>query len=150
MFAKTVYFFPAVTPILVQVNSFQRRLCLRYGTILAYVLRYCSELDRFSDVAVHLLAVILIVIGVAGMFAQIFHRRSRQQLRLQHIPGTIASAISFRAGHNLVQMLTNEKDDNALRDALFRIDPRTMQILMEGDEGYEAVNPNPRQSISPS
>jgi hypothetical protein len=80
------------------------------------------------------------VIGVTGMVVQIFHRRSRQQLRLQNIPGTIASAISFRAGHNLVQMLNNEKDDNALREARFRIDPRTMQILMEGDERYEEAS----------
>jgi hypothetical protein len=96
-------------------------------------------------VAVHLISVILIVVAVAGIFVQIFHRRSRQQLSLPHIPGTIASAISFSAGSNLVKLLNNEKGVNALSDARFRIDPRTMQILLEGDEGYEeAVGANPR------
>jgi hypothetical protein len=92
------------------------------------------------------------VVAVAGAFVQIFHRHSRQQLHLQHILGTIASAISFGAGTNLVQLLNNERDVNdALRDRRFRIDPRTMQILMEGDDGYEeAVSPNPRRPISPS
>ena len=82
----------------------------------------------------------MIVVAVAGMFVQIFHRRSRQQLRLQHIPGTIASAISFAAGSNLIQLLNNERDFNALADRRLRIDPRTMQILLEGDDGYEEAD----------
>ena len=101
-----------------------------------------------------MLAAILIVVTVAGTFVQIYHRHSRQRLRLQHIPGTIAAAISFGAGTNLTQLLNNETDQSfidALRDRRFRIDPHKMQILMEGDDGYEeAVSPNPHQSISPS
>jgi len=120
LLAKTVYFLPAPGPILVDMNSFQRRLWL-------------------SDAIVHVVVVILMLVAVSGALVQIFHRRSRQQLRLQRIPGTIASAISFSPGNNLVQLLNNEKDMNDLGDRLFRIDPRTMKILMEGDDGYEEV-----------
>lgn len=93
------------------------------------------------------------MVAVAGIFVQIFHRRSRQKLHLHHTPGTIASAISFSAGPNLIKFLNDhdEEDIDALGDRHFRIDPRTMQILMEGDNGYdEAVSPNPRRPISSS
>jgi hypothetical protein len=43
LLAKTVYFLPIASPILVEVNSFQRRLWLRYGTVLAYLWPYLSE-----------------------------------------------------------------------------------------------------------
>jgi hypothetical protein len=96
----------------------------------------------FSDIAVHLLAIILILVALVGMLVQIFHRHSRKKLRLQHMPGTIASAISFGPGPNLVQLLNSEKDVGALGDRQFRVDPLTMQILMEGDP-EEAHTPDP-------
>ena len=78
------------------------------------------------------------MVAVAGMAVQVFHRRSRQQLRLQRETGTMASAICLRAGNNLVQLLNDQKDGvDALGGRRLRIDPRTMQILMEGDDGYD-------------
>lgn len=43
-----------------------------------------------------------------------------------------------------------EEDDfiRALQNRKFRIDPRTMKIVMQGEAGYEqAASPNPRASI---
>jgi len=116
-----------------------------------------SELNiyLFSDVAVHLEAVLLLVIALVGAFVQVFHQRSRRQLRLQHIPGTIASAISIGAETNLAQLLNDQQEQNfgrALRNKQFRIDPQTMKIVMQGENGYEeAITPNHwHQPISPS
>lgn len=108
----------------------------------------------FSDVVVHLQAAVLLVIAVAGTFVEVAHRRSRRLLRLQHIPGTLASAISIGAETNLAQLLDSRQEDDfgkALRNKQFRIDPRTMKIVMEGQDGYdEAVSPNPRRPNFPS
>jgi hypothetical protein len=114
-----------------------------------------SELNLFSDVAVHLGAVLLLVIALVGAFVQVFHQHSRRQLRLQHIPGTIASAISIGAETNLGQLLNDQQEQNfgqALRNKQFRIDPQTMKIVMQGENGYEeAITPNHwGQPISPS
>jgi len=126
LLATTVYFLPSNDTLLVEVQSFQRRLWL-------------------SGVVVHLQAVVLVVIALVGAFVQVAHRKSRQQLRLQHIPGTLASAISIGAETNLAQLLNGQQDENftqALRNKQFRIDPRTMKIVMQGDYGYEeAVSP---------
>jgi hypothetical protein len=113
-----------------------------------------SDLYLFSDVAVHLEVIVLVVIALVGAFVQVFHQYSRRRLRLQQIPGTIASAISIGAETNLAQLLNGQQEQNfgqALRDKQFHIDPQTMKIVMEGDDGYEeAVSPNPRQLNSPS
>jgi hypothetical protein len=101
---------------------------------------YLSEQPLFSNIVVHLQATILLVVAVVGIFVQVFHRRSRQQLRLQHIPGTLASAISIGAESNLAQLLNSQQEENldkALSDKQFRIDPRTMKILVERRGGYE-------------
>jgi len=120
----------------------------------SWLLAHLFELYSLSDIVVHLEAVVLLVIALVGAFVQVFHRYSRRQLRLQHIPGTIASAISIGAESNLAQLLNDQQEQNfgsALRDKQFRIDPRTMKIVMQGEDGYEeAISPNPRQPISPS
>jgi len=135
LLATTIYFLPTADPLLATVQSFQRRLWL-------------------SDVAVHLEAAVLLVVALVGAFVQVFHRYSRRQLRLQHEPGTIASAISIGAETNLAQLLNDPQEENfsqVLRNKQFRIDPRTMKIMVQGDDGYEdAVSPNPRQPISAS
>jgi hypothetical protein len=112
------------------------------------------KLNLFSDVAVHLEAALLLVIALVGAFVQIFHRYSRRKLRLQHIPGTIASAISIGAETNLAQLLNNQQEQNfsqVLHNKHFRIDPQTMKIVIQGENGYEeAITPNAHQPISPS
>jgi hypothetical protein len=133
LIAKTVYFLPVNEPILVEVNSFEKRLWM-------------------TDIAVHIEAVALLVVALVGAFVQIVHYYSRRDLRLRHEPGTIASAVSIGAETNLAQLLNGQQGEHdfirALRDKKFRIDPRTMKIVMQGERGYEqAVSPNPRQSI---
>lgn len=105
-----------------------------------------------SDVAVHLEVVALLLIAIIGAGVQLLHRHSRQDLRLRHEPGTIASAVSIGAQTNLAHLLNgqHEQDDfiKALQNRKFRIDTRTMKIVMQGEQGYEqAASPNPRQSI---
>jgi len=133
LIAKTVYFLPVNEPILVEVNSFEKRLWM-------------------TDIAVHIEAVALLVVALVGAFVQIVHYYSRRDLRLRHEPGTIASAVSIGAETNLAQLLNGQQGEHdfirALRDKKFRIDPRTMKIVMQGERGYEqAVSPNARQSI---
>jgi len=133
LIAKTVYFLPVNEPISVEVNSFEKRLWM-------------------TDIAVHIEAVALLVVALVGAFVQIVHYYSRRDLRLRHEPGTIASAVSIGAETNLAQLLNGQQGEHdfirALRDKKFRIDPRTMKIVMQGERGYEqAVSPNPRQSI---
>ena len=94
------------------------------------------------------------MIAVAGTFVEIAHRRSRRLLRLQHVPGTLASAISIGAETNLAQLLNSRQEDDfgkTLRNKQFRIDPRTMKIVVEGEDGYdEAVSPAPRTPRQPN
>jgi hypothetical protein len=80
------------------------------------------------------------------------HRHNRKQLHLLHEPGTIASAVSIGAQTDLANLLHGRQQENdflkALQDKRFRIDPRTMKIIMQGEEGYEqAASPNPQQSM---
>jgi len=130
LFATTVYFLPDEEPILVNVQSFQRRLWL-------------------SNVIVHIQATVLVIVAVVGTLVQVLHRRSRQLLRLQHIPGTIAAALSIGDEANLIQLLKDQQEGDlleALDDKLFRIDPRTMKIVVVED-GYENAA-KPRQYLA--
>jgi len=89
-----------------------------------------------SDVIVHIQAAMLVIIAVVGTFVQVLHRRSRQLLRLQYIPGTIAAAISIGDEANLIQLLKDQQEWDhfeALEDKLFHIDPRTMKIVVVED-----------------
>lgn len=102
----------------------------------------------FSDIAVHIEVAALLIVAVAGAFVHILHRHSRQQLHFRHEPGTIASAVSIGADTNLAHLLNGRQDQSDLVRALsnkkFRINPRTMKIVMQGEQGYEhAVSPNP-------
>jgi hypothetical protein len=150
LLAKTVYFLPTEDSIVVEVQSFQKRFLLRYGMVCISAL-HLSELNLFSDIAVRLQIVVLLVIALVGAFVQLSHRYSRRQLRLQHIPGTIASAISIGAETDLAHLLNGEQErdfSHALYNKKFRIDPRTMKIVMEGEDGYEeAVSANAHHSI---
>ena len=52
----------------------------------------------------------------------------------------------------MASLLDGHKREEELRDVLknkrFRIDPNTMKIVMEGEEGYEwAATPDPRKSV---
>jgi len=113
--AKTLYFLPNEEPILVEVQSFQRRLWL-------------------SDVVVHMQAFVLLLIACLGTLVQVFHSYSRQKLRLQHIPGTIASSISISAETSVARLLDGKQEEDfeeTLHNRTFSMDAGTMKIEMQ-------------------
>ncbi|KAJ7507525.1 hypothetical protein B0H11DRAFT_2153199 [Mycena galericulata] len=122
LIAKAVYFLPNQEPITMQVRTFQLRLW-------------------FTSTAVHLLAALFLILAVVATVIHIFHRHERQDLNLLHQPGTIASAVSIGAetgmGQLLAQQRNTEEIHQALRDRKFRIDPSSMRIIMNDEEGYE-------------
>ncbi|KAJ3756437.1 hypothetical protein EV360DRAFT_47926 [Lentinula raphanica] len=131
LLAQTVYFLPSNDVNTIQVKTIIPRLFL-------------------SDVAVHLLAVAMIIVAFFGTIAQLFHRYDRQQLRLRHEPGTIASAVAIGAQTGMGDLLAGKQDkkdiDEVLSNRKFRIDPHTMKIIMEGETGYEfASSPRDRR-----
>jgi hypothetical protein len=133
LIARTVYFLPSNELISVEVASWQKRLWL-------------------NDIAVHIEVVALLIVAVVGAFVHVLHHHSRQHLHFRHEPGTIASAVSIGADTNLAHLLNGRQEQSDLVRALsnkkFRINPRTMKIVMQGEQGYEhAVSPNYRQSI---
>ncbi|PBK94756.1 hypothetical protein ARMGADRAFT_1164356 [Armillaria gallica] len=122
LIAKTVYLLDDSEPITIQMKTVQKRIWL-------------------SDVAVHLLAVAMFLLAFFGTIIQLFHRFDRRNLRLLHEPGTIASAVSIGAQTGMGDLLAGRQHPKdisaALQDKKFRIDPRTMKIVMEGEDGYE-------------
>ncbi|KII91113.1 hypothetical protein PLICRDRAFT_155954 [Plicaturopsis crispa FD-325 SS-3] len=132
LIARSVYFLPASEPMSVEVKTVRKRLWL-------------------SDVAVHLLVTAMLMLAFFGTILHLFHRTDRRDLVLNHQPGTIASAVSIGAQTNIGNILagrqTTEDIIQALRDKKFRIDPHTMKIIMEGEEGYEtAASPDPKRA----
>ena len=94
----------------------------------------------FSDVGVHGEAAVLLVVAFVGALVQIYHLYSRRPLRLQHIPGTIASSISIGAETNLAHLLNAQTEQDfrqILHNRNFCIDPQTMKIVMGGEAGYK-------------
>ncbi|KAF5349143.1 hypothetical protein D9756_009317 [Leucocoprinus leucothites] len=131
LIASTVYFLRHQEPLAVEVSYFQKRVWL-------------------GEVAVHLLAAIMLLLALFATLIQLFHRRDRRHLRLKHEPGTIASAVSIGAQTEMGDLLAGrqraEEMDNILRGKRFRIEPRTMKIIMEDEEGYDiSANPMDRR-----
>lgn len=103
-----------------------------------------------SYTAVHLLTTAMLLLAFFAFLIQLFHRYDRRQLTLGHMPGTIASAVSIGAQTGMGELLAGrqrvEEFERVLRDKRFKIDPRTMKIIMEGEEGYESAA-SPRKSV---
>jgi len=76
LLAKTVYFLPTEDPILVTVQKLSKAPLAEVWVPAPHP----SKLNVFSDVAVHLGAVLLLVIALVGAFVQVFHQHSRRQL----------------------------------------------------------------------
>ncbi len=92
----------------------------------------------------------MLLLAVSATYIQVFHRDDRQLLHLKHEPGTIASAVSIGAHTGMGELLADSQGedemDKILRDKKFRIDPKTMKIVMEGEEGYDdATSPAERR-----
>ena len=83
----------------------------------------------------------MIILAFVAFMIQIIHRVDRMNLTLQHEPGTIASAVSIGAQTGAGELLAGRQRardiDDVLRGKKFRIDPDTMRIVMEGEEGYD-------------
>jgi hypothetical protein len=94
-----------------------------------------------SNIATHLLTAAMLILAVCAAIIQFFHYFERSNLRLQHEPGTIASAVSFGAQTGMGELLAGRQDQKEMKQALgnrkFRIDTETMKIVMEGEDGYE-------------
>ncbi|EIM82094.1 uncharacterized protein STEHIDRAFT_65902 [Stereum hirsutum FP-91666 SS1] len=133
MLAKLVYFVEDNEPINVRISTTQKRLTM-------------------SDIAVHLLSAGMLTLSLFTVVVQLLHKRSRQDLRLLHQPGTLASAASFTASTGTAALLDGQqrREDlyKALRDRKFRINPVTNKIVMEGEPEYPfSKSPNWRKSF---
>ncbi|KAH9055611.1 hypothetical protein EDB87DRAFT_1579673 [Lactarius vividus] len=126
--ASLLYFVNAPQPISVTVWTFQKRLFL-------------------SDVAVHLLAIGMLVLALFGTIMHLLHRHDRRGLRLLHAPGTLASAAAFTAQTPMAELLDGrqrpEDISQALQNLRFRIDPLRMKIVTEGEPGFEEAHSPP-------
>jgi hypothetical protein len=95
----------------------------------------------------------MFLLALCATIIHLLHRAERHNLRLRHETGTIASAVSIGAQTGIGDLLAGrqraEDMNQVLQDKRFRIDPRSMKIVMEGEEGYEyAASPgNRRKSI---
>lgn len=92
------------------------------------------------------------MVAFFGIIIQMLHRLDRKDLRLAHAPGTIASAVSLGAQTGVGELLQGRRREQdfveALRGKKFRIDPRTMSIVVEGEGGYEeAVSPSAQKNL---
>ncbi|KAG7092022.1 hypothetical protein E1B28_008404 [Marasmius oreades] len=130
--AKSLYFVqpPAGTNVQLQPKTTVKRLFL-------------------SAFSTHFLTALLLILAIFSIFIHVTHTYSRRNLHLRHLPGTIASAVSIGGQTSTSALLAKstaptESDlEYALRERRFRIDPKTMKIVMEGDEGYDyASSPN--------
>lgn len=85
----------------------------------------------------------MLTVALLATAAHLVHRAERRDLRLLHEPGTIASAVSIGAQTGMGDLLAGRQNRKEMQDALqdkkFRIDPQTMKIIMEGEEGYETA-----------
>jgi len=125
--ASLVYFVNAPQPMTATVFTFQKRLFL-------------------ADTAVHILSVGMLLLALFGTLMHLAHREERRGLRLLHEPGTLASAAALTAQTPMADLLDGmqrpEEMNEALQNRRFRIDPRRMKIVTEGEAGYQdAVSP---------
>lgn len=85
------------------------------------------------------------ILAFFATIIHLFHRADRQNLDLKHALGTIASAVSFGAqtsvGNVLAGRHTEDDMEEALRNKKFWIDPATMKIITEGEDGYGPATP---------
>ena len=98
----------------------------------------------------HILTAAMVLLAICACLIHLFHGVERRRLSLRHEPGTIASAVSIGAQTGIGQLLAGRQGQEEIRQVLsnrkFRIDPQTMKIVMEGEEGYEfATSPFDRR-----
>jgi len=104
----------------------------------------CSFPHRnYSPVAVHILAVVLIVAGFVGMTLHYLHFQLRKGVKLYAQPGTIASAASITSDSGLSALVKPGFNEEQLRDALrgrkFTVD-HTGRVILQ-DDGFGPERP---------
>lgn len=98
---------------------------------------------RVSETAAYLLTAAMLLLAICGTLIHVYHREDRCKLHLKHEPGTIAGAVSIGGHTGMGELLdgnhAEDEMDDCLRGRKFRIDPQTMKIVMEGEEGYDVA-----------
>lgn len=83
----------------------------------------------------HLLAFLLVLTGLTGIFVQVFHQRERRKLLLAAPPGSIASIMSLTSRSGFGELLLPYDDEKTLERKLgglkFRLDGRTGAIIAD-------------------
>ncbi|KAF8906977.1 hypothetical protein CPB84DRAFT_1704378 [Gymnopilus junonius] len=96
----------------------------------------------------HVLALLMIMTGVIGVFIHVINRRKRKKLLLATPPGTIASIVALTARSGFGELLLPYDDEKTLEKKLeglrFRLDRRTGAIVAEDEvEPLEGVSVGP-------
>jgi hypothetical protein len=98
----------------------------------------------YSPVAVHILAVVLIIAGIVGMALHYLHFQLRKGVKLYAQPGTIASAASITGDSGLAALVKPGFTEEQLRDALrgrkFMVD-HTGRVALQHDNGFGPERP---------
>ncbi|KAH8097012.1 hypothetical protein BXZ70DRAFT_895244 [Cristinia sonorae] len=125
LLARTVYFLDYSKPITVRVKTIHKRLFL-------------------SDLAVHLLAVVMLILSIGGTVLQLAHRHARRRLPLAHPPGTIASALSLAGRGDVMNVLVGTQKRAEMKAVLegktfglgYENGTKTMTLVQERDSVY--------------
>ncbi|KAG6844990.1 hypothetical protein H0H87_001933 [Tephrocybe sp. NHM501043] len=98
----------------------------------------------------HALAILLIIVGIAGCVVQILHQRERRKVLLTAPPGSIAAAMSLTAHSGFGQLLLPYDDMDTLERKLsgltFRLDRRSGAIVAD-EQGTERVHMGPDDAM---
>ncbi|KAG6915973.1 hypothetical protein DXG01_009062 [Tephrocybe rancida] len=96
----------------------------------------------------HVLAILLMFVGIAGIVIQVLHQPQRRKVLLTAPPGTIAAAVSLTARSGFGELLLPYDDEDALERKLsglsFRLDRRTGAIVADDvrTERYGRMGPD--------
>jgi hypothetical protein len=118
--AKSVYFVPDNSTMLVHVSLYQKRVWL-------------------SIVSVHVSAVLLLILAITSTALHLWHRRARAKLHSWPQPGSIAVAMQLGVGTELARLMLLHGSDQAALDNIyhtrrFGIDPKTLKITMDNEK----------------
>ncbi|KAI0694059.1 hypothetical protein BC835DRAFT_1415565 [Cytidiella melzeri] len=102
-----------------------------------------------DPLAAHSLAVLLIIVGLAGLAIHLQHVRARRHIHLTHQPSTIASIIALSARSGLAGLLDPEDDEDTIRRKLaplrFGLDAGTGAIVVTRADNSEDIEKNSYQ-----
>ena len=126
-----------------EITEIQKRVWLRYAQFYLFNFKLQLSSPRYyciySPVAVHVLAVVLMIAGVVGMVLHYLHYQLRKGVKLYAQPGTIASAASITGDSGLTALVKPGFTEEQLRDALrgrkFMVD-QTGRVVLQDSNGF--------------